>query len=79
MFLALTRTVQRVICTVKSHHVAKYFFRYRDAVQGCDQKVSRKITITNLTAHAWSIKCRREKKIIAQFGWKSRDERFEPN
>jgi hypothetical protein len=27
---------------------------------------------------AWSIKHRR-KKLIAQFGWKSRDERFEPN
>jgi hypothetical protein len=32
----------------------------------------------NLAAYAWNIKCRR-KKLIAQFGGKSRDERFEPN
>jgi hypothetical protein len=30
--------------------------------------------VTNLAAHAWSIKYRR-KKLIVQFGWKSRDER----
>ena len=30
-------------------------------------------------AYAWSIKCRRKKKLIAQFGGKLRDERFEPN
>ena len=28
---------------------------------------------------AWSIKCRRKEKLIAQFGGKLRDERFEPN
>ena len=33
---------------------------------------------SNLAIRAWSIK-RRRKKLIAQFGWKSRDERFEPN
>ena len=31
------------------------------------------------TARAWSIKCRRKDKLIAQFGEKLRDERFEPN
>ena len=30
-------------------------------------------------ARAWSIKCRRKEKLIAQFGGKLRDERFEPN
>ena len=30
-------------------------------------------------ARAWSIKCRRKDKLIAQFGGKLRDERFEPN
>ena len=30
-------------------------------------------------ARAWIIKCRRKEKIIAQFGGKLRDERFEPN
>jgi hypothetical protein len=39
---------------------------------------SRKTTITNLTTYVWSIKYRR-KKLIAQFRWKSRDERFELN
>ena len=28
---------------------------------------------------AWNIKCRRKEKLIAQFGGKLRDERFEPN
>jgi len=31
------------------------------------------------TACAWIIKCRRKEKLIAQFGGKLRDERFEPN
>ena len=30
-------------------------------------------------ARAWSIKCRRKEKVIAQFGGKLRDGRFEPN
>jgi len=30
-------------------------------------------------ARVWSIKCRRKEKLIAQFGGKLRDERFEPN
>ena len=30
-------------------------------------------------ARAWSIKCRRKEKLIAQFGGKLRDERFKPN
>ena len=30
-------------------------------------------------ARAWSIKCRRKEKLIAQFDGKLRDERFEPN
>ena len=33
---------------------------------------------SDLTIRAWSIKYRR-KKLITQFGEKSRDERFEPN
>ena len=33
---------------------------------------------SNLAICAWSIKCRR-KKLIEQFGWKSRDERFKHN
>ena len=36
------------------------------------------VITSNLAIRAWSIKCRR-KKLIAQFGWKLRDERFEPN
>ena len=34
---------------------------------------------SNLTAHAWSTKCRRKKKLIAQSRWKLRDKCFEPN
>ena len=30
-------------------------------------------------AYAWSIKCRRKEKLIAQFGGKLRDESFKPN
>ena len=30
-------------------------------------------------ARVWSIKCKRKEKLIAQFGGKLRDERFEPN
>ena len=30
-------------------------------------------------ARAWSIKCIRKEKLIAQFGGKLRDERFKPN
>jgi hypothetical protein len=41
------------------------------------KKISQKTTVTNLAAHAWSIKCRR-KKLIAQLGGKSRDETFKP-
>ena len=38
------------------------------------------VSITsNFTIHTWSIKCRQKKKLIAQFGRKLRDERFEPN
>ena len=38
------------------------------------------VSITsNFAIRAWSIKCRRKQKLIAQFGWKLRDERFEPN
>ena len=33
---------------------------------------------SNLAIRAWSIKCK-QKKLITQFGWKLRDERFEPN
>jgi hypothetical protein len=43
------------------------------------QNFSRKTTVTNLAAHALSIKYRRNKKLIAQFVCKLRDERFEPN
>ena len=45
-------------------------------------KIQKSATISitsNLTIHAWSIKCIRKRKRIAQFGWKLRDERFEPN
>ena len=44
-------------------------------------KIPKSDTVTiksNLAIRAWSIKCRR-KKLITQFGWKSRDERFESN
>ena len=34
---------------------------------------------SNFTIRACSIKCRRETKLIAQFGGKLRDEHFEPN
>jgi hypothetical protein len=34
---------------------------------------------SNLTANAWSTKCRRKKKLITQFSYKSRDKSFEPN
>jgi hypothetical protein len=39
---------------------------------------SKSVTV-KLAAHSWSTKCRRNKKLIAQFAWKLRDERFEPN
>ena len=42
------------------------------------QKSATVAITSNLTIRAWSIKCRRKKKLIAQFGWKLRDERFEP-
>ena len=35
-------------------------------------------TTSNFAIRVWSIKYRR-KKLIAQFGWKLRDERFKPN
>jgi len=41
-------------------------------------KSDRVAIISNLAIRAWSIK-RRRKKIITKFGWKLRDERFEPN
>jgi hypothetical protein len=34
---------------------------------------------SNLTAYAWSTKYMRKKKLITQFGCKSRDKSFEPN
>jgi hypothetical protein len=34
---------------------------------------------SNLAVHAWSTKCRRNKKLITQFSCKSRDKSFEPN
>jgi hypothetical protein len=34
---------------------------------------------SNLAAHAWSTKCRRKKKLITQFSYKSRDKSFKPN
>jgi hypothetical protein len=43
------------------------------------QKFSPQNITSNLAAHAWSIKCRRNKKLIAQFTVKSRDESFKPN
>ena len=42
------------------------------------QKVLRYLSHRMFVACAWSIKCR-QKKLIAQFGGKLRDERFEPN
>ena len=42
------------------------------------KKISPKTITLNLVAHAWSIKYRR-KKLIAQFGWKSRDKCFNTN
>jgi hypothetical protein len=66
------------------------FFRLRDRASapagqeidgsGLDKKNFSPKTITlNLTAHAWSIKYKRNKNLIAQFTCKLRDERFEPN
>ena len=43
------------------------------------KKFSPQNVTSNLTAHAWSTKCRRKTKLIAQLGEKSRDETFEPN
>ena len=40
------------------------------------KKISRHI---KFAVHAWSIKCRRNQKLIAQFALISRDESFEPN
>jgi hypothetical protein len=41
------------------------------------QKVNKKsatvLVTSNLTAHTWSTKCRRKKKLITQFSYKSRD------
>jgi hypothetical protein len=43
------------------------------------QKFSTQNITSNLATYAWSIKCRRNKKIIAQFTVKSRDKSFKPN
>ena len=43
------------------------------------QKSVTVVITSNLAIRVWSIKCRRKKKLIAQFDGKSRDERFEPN
>ena len=43
------------------------------------QKVLQYLSHRMFAVRAWSIKCRRKKKLIAQFGGKLRDERFEPN
>ena len=43
------------------------------------QKVLQYLSHRMFAARTWSIKRRRKKKIIAQFGGKLRDERFEPN
>ena len=42
----------------------------------CKKKILRHI---KLTVHAWSTKCRRNQKLIAQFALTLRDESFEPN
>jgi hypothetical protein len=41
-------------------------------------QISKRTTV-KLVAHAWSTKCRRNKKLIAQFAWKLRNERFKYN
>ena len=43
------------------------------------QKVLQYPSHRMFAAHAWSIKCKRKEKLIAQFGGKLRDERFKPN
>ena len=43
------------------------------------QKVLQYLSHRMFAACAWSIKCRRKEKLIAQFGGKLRDERFEPS
>ena len=42
----------------------------------CKKKIPHHI---KLAVHAWSTKCRRNQKLIAQFDCTLRDERFEPN
>ena len=42
----------------------------------CKKKI---LSYIKLVVHAWSTKCRRNQKLIAQLGCTLRDERFEPN
>ena len=60
-----------------------------DGPRGCNQpwfswtlkfkKLLQYLSHRMFAARAWSIKCRRKEKLIAQFGRKLRDERFKPN
>ena len=43
------------------------------------KKLLQYLSHRTFAARAWSIKCRRKEKLIAQFGGKLRDERFKPN
>ena len=43
------------------------------------KKLLQYLSYRMFAARAWSIKCRRKEKLIAQFGEKLRDERFKPN
>jgi hypothetical protein len=52
-------------------------FSTNKAVFSFHPKIFHPIT-SNIWTYAWSTKCR-QKKLIAQFGWKPRDESFKPN
>jgi hypothetical protein len=49
------------------------------SLQKAKPKSDTVLVTSNLTAYAWSTKYMRKKKLITQFGCKSRDKSFEPN
>jgi len=63
-----------IIRAVMMHETMSLF-----SLQKANPKSATVPITSNLTAYAWSTKYRRKKKLIAQFGCKSRDKSFEPN
>ena len=73
-FFVLSADIFRV-WLVSSHCVNQPVFSSTPTSKKLLQYLSHRM----FAARAWSIKCRRKEKLIAQFGGKLRDEHFEPN